>query len=422
MGFIQELPNELILMVVAEMPLSTFAALRQTCKRFNEVSILTFGRKFFHTRTIILHEISVQNLASIAKHPVFAACVRKVGFAPAIVRSDWYGFEEECEARRLHGGKHGIELREQGRISANITSVKEMTFENMHCIPRRLPATSFMFAVDQAFARLPNCNTISLTNAQQPWGLNKLTADERFELQSYHKTQTAESGSFIRYLIGYIFTLSIKFGIENVEIFADKVCHKTLSGPHCQLCSSIGIIDICMARPVGISNLKSLKMTVHARPRAWPNDAFAQLISCFPQLSSLTLDFDMKSDESLYLSNFKIPRLKELALCCRYCHPSELAEVIKRHEETLERVSFHDVHLSDLPDWPLLMDVLCKMPKIHVHFEWVWVEQAIAWVERTRSGTKLSAVYRKLYNISDLKNYDQKAKMRDLLHQVRLPK
>lgn len=105
MTFIQELPNELILMLVVDMPLSAFAALRQTSKRFNEVTIVTFGRRFFHTRNIMLHEKSVQNLDSIAKHPVFASCVRKVGFSPTRVKSDWYGFEEECEARQHYGGK-----------------------------------------------------------------------------------------------------------------------------------------------------------------------------------------------------------------------------------------------------------------------------------------------------------------------------
>ncbi|KAK2674758.1 Extracellular membrane protein, CFEM domain [Fusarium oxysporum f. sp. vasinfectum] len=339
MAFIQELPNELILMLVADMPLSAFAALRQTSKRFNEVTIVTFGRRFFHTRNIMLHEKSVQNLDSIAKHPVFASCVRKVGFSPTRVKSDWYGFEEECEARRHYG-------------------VEEMTFENMRGIPQRLPATSFIFAVDQAFARLPNCNTISLTNAQRPWGLRTLIADELSEVQSYEESQKFKGRWFIRYLIGYIFTFSIKFGIENIELFADKVCHKPWKGLPCQSCSTIGISDICMARPAASSNLKSLKMTVHTHYRAWPNDAFTQLISYFPQLSSLTLDFDTRTYECLYFSEFKIPGLKELTLCCRYCHPSELADVIKRHEETLDRVAFHDIYLTNLPDWLLLMDVL----------------------------------------------------------------
>ncbi|KAF5725057.1 hypothetical protein FMUND_151 [Fusarium mundagurra] len=113
MASIQDMPNELLLMMVAEVPFSTFAALRQTCRRFNEVTIVTFGRRFFHIRNIMLQEKSVQNLVSIANHPVFASCVRKVGFAPSFVRGDWLGFKEECEARLNFGSKHDVEHEEQ---------------------------------------------------------------------------------------------------------------------------------------------------------------------------------------------------------------------------------------------------------------------------------------------------------------------
>ncbi|KAF5569489.1 hypothetical protein FPHYL_2017 [Fusarium phyllophilum] len=113
MTSIQDVPNELVLMMVAEVSFSTFAALRQTCRRFNEVTIVTFGRRFFHTRNIMLHEKSVQNLVSIANHPVFASCVRKVGFAPTYVRGNWLGFEEECEARLNFGSKHNIKFQEK---------------------------------------------------------------------------------------------------------------------------------------------------------------------------------------------------------------------------------------------------------------------------------------------------------------------
>ncbi|KAF5558622.1 hypothetical protein FNAPI_5026 [Fusarium napiforme] len=112
MASIQDMPNELVLMMVAEAPFSTFTALRQTCRRFNDVTIMTFGRRFFHTRNIMLHEKSVQNLVSIANHHVFASCVQKVGFAPSFLRSNWFGFEQECEARLNFDGKHDIELQE----------------------------------------------------------------------------------------------------------------------------------------------------------------------------------------------------------------------------------------------------------------------------------------------------------------------
>ncbi|KAF4436659.1 acetyl- propionyl-coenzyme A carboxylase alpha chain [Fusarium acutatum] len=398
MTAIQDLPNELILMTVAEVPLSTFAALRQTCRRFNEVTIVTFGKRFFHTRNIMLHEKSVQNLVSIANHLVFASCVRKVGFAPSFVRGNWLGFEEECEARLNFG-------------------IEKITFENMQDIPQRLPSTIFILAaVDQAFERLPNCNTISLTNAQRPWGLSKIK-----EVKDYCEIQELKGQWFIRYLIGYIFTLSIKFGMENVEIFADKDCHKPLEWLRCRTCSSIGIYDVCMARPASVSNLKSLKMTVHARPRAWPNGAFAQLLSCFPQLSSLTLDFDETTDHSLYFSNFKIPGLKELTLSCSYCHPSELVNVIKRHEETLERAAFHDVLLTDLPGWLLLMDVLCQMPKIHVYIDWLAANSRIWWdgcIGHRAKQPKLHPLAWELYKISDLENDNDKRRMRDLLHRI----
>jgi hypothetical protein len=112
MASIQDMPNELVLMMAAEAPFSTLTALRLTCRRFNDVTIVTFGRRFFHVRNIMLHEKSVQSLVSIAKHPVFASCVRKVGFAPSFLRSNWLGFEQECEARLKYGGKHDIELQE----------------------------------------------------------------------------------------------------------------------------------------------------------------------------------------------------------------------------------------------------------------------------------------------------------------------
>ncbi|KAG9495884.1 hypothetical protein J7337_012447 [Fusarium musae] len=87
MASLQDIPNELVLMMAAEAPFSTLTALRLTCRR-------------------------VQSLVSIAKHPVFASCVRKVGFAPSFLRSNWLGFEQECEARLNYGGKHDIELQE----------------------------------------------------------------------------------------------------------------------------------------------------------------------------------------------------------------------------------------------------------------------------------------------------------------------
>lgn len=108
---IQEMPNELILMVVGELSLPTFAALRQTCRRFYQVTICTFGRRFFHTRNIMLHKESVQNLVSIADNPVLASCVRKVGFTPMVVTRDWVGFDEECKARQYHESKHDIEFQ-----------------------------------------------------------------------------------------------------------------------------------------------------------------------------------------------------------------------------------------------------------------------------------------------------------------------
>ncbi|KAF5605662.1 f-box domain-containing protein [Fusarium pseudocircinatum] len=112
MASIQDMPNELVLMTVAEAPFSTFTALRQTCRRFYDATIETYGRRFFYKRNIMLHEKSVQNLVSIANHPVFASCVRKVGFAPSFLRNNWLGFEQECEARLNFGGKHDIELQE----------------------------------------------------------------------------------------------------------------------------------------------------------------------------------------------------------------------------------------------------------------------------------------------------------------------
>ncbi|QGI87288.1 hypothetical protein CEK26_002245 [Fusarium fujikuroi] len=111
MTSIQEMPNELILMVVGEVSLATFAALRQTCRRFNQVTILTFGRRYFHTRNIMLHEKSVQSLVSIADHSVLASCVRKVGFTPMVVTRDWLGFDEECKARQSYESEHDIEFQ-----------------------------------------------------------------------------------------------------------------------------------------------------------------------------------------------------------------------------------------------------------------------------------------------------------------------
>ncbi|KLO83122.1 uncharacterized protein FFB20_10963 [Fusarium fujikuroi] len=392
MTSIQEMPNELILMVVGEVSLATFAALRQTCRRFNQVTILTFGRRYFHTRNIMLHEKSVQSLVSIADHSVLASCVRKVGFTPMVVTRDWLGFDEECKARQSY-------------------EKKEMTFQNMQDIPQRLPSTFFMLALEKAFERLPNCNTISVTNNQRPWGRGKLTFHENRDVRNYYENPEAEAQVFIRYLIGYLFSLSVKYGIENVEIFADKVCHKPVVWRHCN-CKSVGIYDVCMAQPAAVSKLKSLKMTLNAGPKAWPNDAFAQLLSCFPQLSSLTLDFDKGTGESLYFSKFKIPRLKELTLSCKFCHPSELVDIIKQHEETLERVALYDVQLKNLPEWLLLMDVFCQMSGIHVYIGWPMVTPLIY-----RKGL-LRQLYRELYEISELKDDNDKRKVRDLLHQI----
>ncbi|KAI1020935.1 hypothetical protein LB503_009972 [Fusarium chuoi] len=389
---IQEMPNELILMVVGELSLPTFAALRQTCRRFYQVTICTFGRRFFHTRNIMLHKESVQNLVSIADNPVLASCVRKVGFTPMVVTRDWVGFDEECKARQYH-------------------EKKEMTFQNMQDIPLRLPSTFFMLALEKAFERLPNCNTISVTNNQRPWGRGKLTFHETRNVRNYYEIHESEAQAFIRYLIGYLFSLSVKYGIENVEIFADKVCHKSLVRGQCN-CKSVGIYDVCMAQPAAVSKLKSLKMTVNAWPKAWPNDAFAQLLSCFPQLSSLTLDFDDGTGESLYFSKFKIPMLKELTLSCKLCHPSELVDIIKRHEETLERVALYDARLENLPEWLLVMDVFCQMSRIHVYIGWHTETPFIY-----RKGL-LNQLYRELCEISELKDDNDKRKVRDLLHQI----
>jgi hypothetical protein len=293
-----------------------------------------------------------------------------------------------------------------------------MTFERMHDIPQRLPATAFILVLEHAFTRLPNCKTISLTHIQRPWGLHKLTAEELSGVQTYYELQKFKGRWFIRYLIGYIFTLSSKFGMENVEIFADKVCHKPLKWKPRKPCTTIGIYDICMARPIASSNLRSLKMTVNTWYRRWPDDAFSQLTSCFPQLSSLTLDFEMGANGFLVSSKFIIPGLKELTLCCKNCYPRELTDVIKRHGETLEHVAFQDVYLGSLQDWLVLMGVLCKMSKMHVHFEWLKGDEGISQIVRYPNKSELQASYREVYNIADLENDDDKRKMQDLLRQI----
>jgi hypothetical protein len=93
-------------------------------------------------------------------------------------------------------------------------------------------------------------------------------------------------------------------------------------------------------------------------------------------------------------------------------------EFIKRHEETVERVAFHDVLFTDMESWLLLAGVLCQMPKIHVFIDWA-VAPRMGWDVCFKDSEKLHTLAWELSQISDLKDYDDKKRFRALLHRIK---
>ncbi|KAF9773977.1 hypothetical protein IL306_008096 [Fusarium sp. DS 682] len=195
--------------------------------------------------------------------------------------------------------------------------------------------------------------------------------------------------------------------------------------------------NVCLAEPLGFSDLKCLNLTIPGIIEDWDYEkfGFGQLISRLPQLPGLTLRFDAPAvwyddyttyDNDLLMvfdPDLRIPRLRQLTLCGFAPSLELLTEILQRHKETLQEVNFEshfferDYRGNFLFFWTKLIETAYDVPELHLHLEPDKASRESA-TRNWQPKPHIQAVFKKLVETTHLESKEDKEEMLGMLRDL----
>lgn len=223
----------------------------------------------------------------------------------------------------------------------------------------------------QAMRNLPNCKTLSLTDAHLPWGAEQLLSEVDFPLEVEEGPEFVfceTERDFVKYVLDTMLAAAAesKLPIESLDIYMGNMNERRGRHP-----IPVQLLD----PPEGLefANLTYLRLIL--RPRLnrelTPNwePGFTRFLDMFPQLSHFTLGFDgnLEYDRRLLFPRLSkvlsIPHLRVVDLARFETTASELARTLARHQATLGDITLREIKFHST-NWPVLLRKLWNMPKV----------------------------------------------------------
>ncbi|KAH7008438.1 hypothetical protein EDB80DRAFT_716554 [Ilyonectria destructans] len=381
MATLAELPNELVRCIAEFLPKEDLLSLRESSRAMNAMTLDIFQRDYFQTRYVMLEDESIENLIDISEHPILRLAVRKLGLCTQRILKtfsevaclhdpriddpnweplpDWFPDESDDDSAWLDEDEVDID---ECRVCGSRQLLSEQD--------------AFHYGRDraglvQAMRNLPNCKTLSLTDARLPWGAVGLLNEVEFpfEVSTGPDIEDCETDrDFVKHVFDTMLVAAAesKLPIESVDIYMGHMDERRSRDP-----IAVQLLD----PPEGLefANVTHLRLILspYLNRKQTPNwePGFTRFLDMFPQLSHFTLGFDGRSDYDYGLlfprlsKVLSISHLRVVDLARFETTASELARTLARHQATLEDVTLREIKLRST-NWPVLLGELWNMPEV----------------------------------------------------------
>ncbi|KAH6987770.1 hypothetical protein BKA56DRAFT_577649 [Ilyonectria sp. MPI-CAGE-AT-0026] len=380
MATLPGLPNEVVRYIAEFLPKDDLLSLRQTSRAMNDMTFDIFRRDYFQDRYVMLEQRSIQNLIDISEHPTLRLAVRKLGLCtqrimrcnddveclhdPRLENDDW-----ENRRHPEFGGD-----KEEDWLDEEEVDEDECRFCGSGQLLREQEA--FRFGRDQAgllqaMRNLPNCKTLSLTDARLPWGVVRAQDVVVFPFRLLAGPSELDCGrdqDFTMYVLDTMLAAAAesKLPFKSLDInMGHRDPNRCLTTIYVQVLDSIEGLEF--------ANLTHLRLILsplldYQQSSDW-EPGFTRFMDMFPQLSHFTLGFEHPAhygERQIFRRLWmvlSIPHLRAVYLSRFETIASELGGTLVRHQATLEDITFREIKLLR-GNWPVLLRELWNMPKV----------------------------------------------------------
>lgn len=334
------LPAEVFDIIAAYLDLPGYQTLRLTSQRLHLLSLSTFKKKYFSKIITTLGSPSLDRLLHVANHPHLSPLVTTVEIRLLNHRD----YKDLTKIARI-----GIfpPPKRFPRVSCvrNADIVQEATLYDDVLANRQSKCITDRLA--RSLSRLEHLTTLRI-RAHQP------------EPLGWKTTPVPEGDSTFR-------TRCLRAVLDAIALSAPSLTtltlakdtgptpSKLLNTPYPALQLPIEFLQRLRAP---LSSLHSLTLSLvadhnaHHRLPGWEN-GLARFVSCAPNVTSLTLSLDRKTQVSEYgarivrslSDSLFLERLETLQLCNTAAHESDLGKLVKTHALTLRAVGLSNVCL-----------------------------------------------------------------------------
>ncbi|KAL6402196.1 hypothetical protein AUP68_14663 [Ilyonectria robusta] len=399
MATLSGLPNEVVRYIAELLPKEDLLSLWETSRAMNDMTFDIFRRDYFQDRYVMLEQRSIHNLIDISEHPTLRLAVRKLGLCtqrimrrndnveclhdPRLENADWENRRQpEFDSDKEEDWLDEEEVdKDECRVCASGQLLREQ--EAFHLGKDRA-------GLLQAMRNLPNCKTLSLTDARLPWGVVRVRDVVVFPFTLLAGPSVLGCGrvqNFTRYVLDTTLSAAAesKLPFKSLDInLGHRDLNSCLSPIHVQVLDS--------SEELKFANLTYLRLIISpflgwGQSPDW-EPGFTRFMNMFPQLSHFTLCFERNAHYD-YGQIFRrlskvlsIPHLRVVDLGRFETIASELGGTLVRHQATLEDITLREIKLLS-PNWPVLLRDLWNMPKVR----WTTMKQCMIWDEHNRPAT-----------------------------------
>ncbi|KAL0930007.1 uncharacterized protein CTRU02_208391 [Colletotrichum truncatum] len=361
---------------------------RETCKTIAEATSSAFKARFFRIRYVMLEKESLLNLVNISRHHILSQAVEVVELCVdhLIQPKDYMSHEEleicglkdEYDFFRVRNGE--VVLLGDDSWEQIIQTYKDGWQEQTEFFSQR----QHMSYLAIALTNLKNCKAIGISDHTRPWGAFKLgrrigVLPNRF-ISDFLPNSMVHALVVIRTL--FFALIKSRLPIEEIYIeFGDMMEGCTSVIPRMLSLPS----SLAKAVKSEITTITKLSLVINPKDSDnhfsqeirkffaendpvqeekydWQSD-FHSFSSLFPALTDITLFFNYCEEkqqfpglsESLY-----IPLLQRLCLEYLDCTRDELLTLLRRHQNTLRRLTLENVKITTqgLDAWSFLIQTL----------------------------------------------------------------